>query len=248
MQILMIGTVGTLFVVWMITAVRLIILARRTRAVPELVLGMALLLQVALGYPLSVVAQLAGSYAIFVTLAAGVFTNAGMGLIFVFTAKVFHDASRWAWALVGAAGALLAVQVSGHVLSQATAATQAEKLEGLLLWGAGSLALCGFAWGWTAFEALRFHAQLRKRAALGLADPVVANRMLLWGLMGVIAVFAVVVDTGLLYGGGTVGREVLLPLVTALCGLAVSVCMILAFWPPAAYLAFLRGGSTAARA
>jgi len=29
---------------------------------------------------------------------------------------------------------------------------------------------------------------------------------------------------------------------TAAAGLLVSVCMILAFWPPAAYLDFVRGG------
>ena len=40
----------------------------------------------------------------------------------------------------------------------------------------------------------------------------------------------------------------MLPTVTATAGLLVSVCMILAFWPPAAYLAFVRGQPAAARA
>lgn len=35
--------------------------------------------------------------------------------------------------------------------------------------------------GWSMFEALRYHGILRKRLALGLADPVVTNRFLLWG-------------------------------------------------------------------
>lgn len=244
----MLIAVGTLFVVWIVTGVRLMLLARRTRGLPEFLLGLGLLLQAGIGYPLSVVAQAAPDYALLASALGALFSNAGMGCMIIFTARVFHDASRWAWTVVGAAGALLAVQAAGHVIGQATATTPEEKLNAILFWGAGSLALSGLAWGWTAFEALRFHALLRRRATLGLADPVVANRMLLWGLMGCCAVGAVIIDTLLLYSGAQVAREVMLPTVTATAGLLVSVCMILAFWPPAAYLAFVRGQPAAARA
>jgi uncharacterized protein YaiI (UPF0178 family) len=208
MQIPMLVAVGTLFVVWIVTGVRLVRLARRTRALPEFLLGLSLLLQAGLGYPLSVVAQSAGRYELLLILVSALCTNTGMGLLYAFTARVFHDASRWAWALVGAAGALLAVQLAGHVLGQAAATTPEAKLSSILLWGAGSLALSGLSGGWTAFEALRFHALLRKRAALGLADPVVANRMLLWGLMGCCALAAVLIDAVLLYSGRPAGERV----------------------------------------
>ena len=36
--------------------------------------------------------------------------------------------------------------------------------------------------GWASFEALSHHSRLRRRIALGLADPVAANRLLLWAL------------------------------------------------------------------
>jgi hypothetical protein len=245
MQILMLLAVGTLFVVWIVTGVRLMLLARRTRALPEFLLGLALLLQAGVGYPLSVVGQSAGAFAIVAIALGAVCNNTGMGLMAVFTARVFHDTARWAWALVGAMGALLAIQAVGYAVGQAGASSAEEKLQVTLFWGAGSLALCGLTWAWTAFEALRFHALLRRRVALGLADPVVANRMLLWGLMGCCALSAVVIDTLLLYSGGQVAREVLLPMVTAAAGLLVSVFMILAFWPPAAYLAFVRGSRPA---
>ena len=246
MFVLMGAAVGTLFAVWIVTGLRLVALARRTRAAPELLLGLALLLQAGLGYPLSVVSQFAGDYALLLTCVAGVFSNGGMGFLYVFTARVFHDSSRWAWAAVGAAGALLVVQATGNGIAQAAAVTQEEKLAVILHWGAGSLALSGAAWGWTAWEALRYHGLLRRRVALGLADPVVANRMLLWGLMGAVAVGCVLVDTGLLYSGAPAAREVLLPLITALSGLLVSGCMVLAFWPPAAYLARVRGAAARA--
>lgn len=240
--------VGTLFAVWIVTGVRMIVLSRRTRGLPELLLGTSLLLQAGLGYPLSVVSQFAGDYALLLTCVSATFNNTGMGFLYVFTARVFHDSSRWAWVVVGAAGALLAVQVVGNTLSQAAAASPAEKLTAIMRWGGASLALSGAAWGWAGFEALRYHALLRRRVALGLADPVVANRMLLWGLMGGVAFGCVVVDTLLLYSGIPRARDVLLPLVTAVAGLVVSACMILAFWPPEAYLARVRGGREPARA
>jgi len=80
--------------------------------------------------------------------------------------------------------------------------------------------------------------------ALGLADPVVANRMLLWGSMGAIALGCVAIDAVLLYTAGEIGRTVIIPLVTAIAGLLVSACMILAFWPPPAYLARVRSART----
>jgi hypothetical protein len=162
-----------------------------------------------------------------------------MALLYAFTVRVFRDDARWAWAVFGAATALLVIQGCGHVWSQ-LGDDPTARARAILVWGAGSLALSGIAWGWTAFEALRFHALLRRRVALGLADPVVANRMLLWGSMGAIAFACVVVDAVLLYGAGEMGRTVLIPLVTAIAGLLVSACMILAFWPPAAYLARIR--------
>ena len=244
MMIAMAAAVGTLFVVWIVTGVRLIRLARQTQRSPELLLGLALLLQAGIGYPISVLAPYAGDAAPFVWLVSSSCSNGGMGLLFAFTALVFHDRSRWAWMIVGAGAALLIIQTAGHVITQSDP-DETARAGALLVWGAGSLTLSGLSWGWTGFEALRYHARLRKRAALGLADPVVVNRMLLWGLMGTIALSCVLIDAALLYLAGAVGRSLLLPLVTATAGLLVSACMILAFWPPPAYLAWLRGRASA---
>src|SRR5262245_26634874 len=183
MMIAMGLAVGTLFVVWIVTGIRMMRLARRTGRSPELLLGLGLLLQAGIGYPISVVAPYAGAALPLLWFLSSSCTNTGMGLLFAFTAHVFHDRARWAWMIVGAGSALLLVQTIGHVTTQSSA-DPAVRAEGLLFWGAGSLFLSGFSWGWTGFEALRYHDRLRKRAALGLADPVVVNRMLLWGMMG----------------------------------------------------------------
>jgi len=60
-----------------------------------------------------------------------------------------------------------------------------------------------------------------------------------------VAVGCVAVDAALFYSGTPRGREIYIPLVTAISGLLVSLCTILAFWPPAAYLARVRGDSAA---
>jgi hypothetical protein len=40
---------------------------------------------------------------------------------------------------------------------------------------------CGIGFGWAGAEALLYWSKLRRREVVGLADPVVVNRFLLWG-------------------------------------------------------------------
>lgn len=240
MQILMLASVVALFVVWNVVGVRMLLLARRTRGFPEFALGLGLLLQAGLGYPLSVVAQFSGAWETEIAALSSLFMNPGCLLIVTFTAHVFHPRSRLAWAAVGAAAALLAVHGVGSAAGHAAADTPAARDAAMRFWGVWILAVTGAAWGWTGVESLRYHARLRKRARLGMVDPVVRNRMALWGAMGVIAFATVVLDTLLLLSGDETARKLLLPLATSLSGLAISVCLALAFMPPRAYLAALR--------
>lgn len=109
MVLLMGAAVATLCGVWIVTGLRLVALARRSRALPELLLGLALLLQAGLGFPLSVVAQFPIAYALPIGVAASLCNNTGIALLYAFTARVFRAESRWAWAAVGTAGLLLAM-------------------------------------------------------------------------------------------------------------------------------------------
>lgn len=248
MKILMAASVLALFLVWIVVGARLLLLARRTRGFPEFALGLALLLQAGLGYPLSVLAQYAGGLETEIAALSSVFMNSGCLLIYVFTAQVFHPRSRLAWAAVGAAGALLAVHGVGSALANAAATTPDERMAAIQAWAVWIFALTGAAWGWTGLESLRHFLRLRKRARLGLVDPVVRNRMGLWAAMGILVVSAVVLDAALLFSGDETAQKVLLPLVTATSGLAVSVLLVLAFLPPRAYLAALRRGTPAPEA
>jgi hypothetical protein len=245
MVLLMGAAVATLCGVWIVTGLRLVALARRSRALPELLLGLALLLQAGIGFPLSVIAQFPVAYALPIGAVASLCNNTGIGLLYAFTARVFRAEASWAWAAVAVAAGLLATQSAGNLLAQADAASHADRMAASLRWAAGSLLLSGSAWCWTATEALRYHAMLRRRAILGLADPAVANRIFLFGLMAAVGVGCVAIDGLLLYSGIPRARDVLLPLVTAVSGLVTSACTLLAFWPPAAYLARVRGGRSA---
>ena len=68
-----------------------------------------------------------------------------------------------------------------------SASIQESLISPLHLFGE-AVRLGGLLWG--SSEALRYYAAMRRRLALGLADPVVTNRFLLWGVAmsaGVIA-------------------------------------------------------------
>jgi hypothetical protein len=93
---------------------------------------------------------------------------------------------------------------------------------------------------WTAFESLRYWSLLRRRLALGLADPVVTNRFLLWGLVGVFSFLSVVGPTLAALAGVDSGESAFMRLTTALAGLVCSAALLLAFTPPEAYTRWLR--------
>jgi predicted membrane chloride channel (bestrophin family) len=92
---------------------------------------------------------------------------------------------------------------------------------------------------WSAAEALHRHHLARRRLALGLAEPVVVDRLLLWGIFGLAATGIVGANAlGVLLGENlSTSPIVLLPM--AVLGLAASAAVYLAFLPPAAYLRWI---------
>ena len=97
-----------------------------------------------------------------------------------------------------------------------------------------------FAFVWAAWEALAYYARMRRRERLGLADPVVANRVWLWAMSGVAATLLLVTVSWLAWRGALVLHDPAALLATAAAGLATGVCWYLAFLPPDAYLAWLQ--------
>jgi hypothetical protein len=92
-----------------------------------------------------------------------------------------------------------------------------------------------------AVECLRYRAIMRRRLALGLADPVVVNRFALWALVSIGSVVINTVGTvmGVQAGGNALDDE-LLVIVTGSIGMIDSVGIYLAFLPPRRYEAWIR--------
>jgi hypothetical protein len=86
---------------------------------------------------------------------------------------------------------------------------------------------------WAALEAFRQYGMLRRRAALGLGDPIVANQILLWGIAGVLSM-----SMSVLIGHYTINLRLSPledPLATALIlsfAVGTSLTMWCAFFPP----------------
>ena len=99
------------------------------------------------------------------------------------------------------------------------------------------MVVLAFAWG--GFEALRYFFLLRRRQALGLADPVVTNRFLLWAIADWTAVVLCGSVASFLLAGKAVLIDPLALCTIALAGTVMSVTWYLTFFPPAAYLRYV---------
>jgi hypothetical protein len=95
--------------------------------------------------------------------------------------------------------------------------------------------------GWAAIEALRFRRAYVKRAQLGLADPVIANRFLLFSIWtSTLALMPLVLLAVTLASGDS--SEAYRARVMVPVGVAGAVCLVsifLTFLPPAAYLRYI---------
>jgi hypothetical protein len=96
--------------------------------------------------------------------------------VYVFNWKTFRAGSPGARALViGAAGVFAAT----WAFQAATGRFVLVVMPGAAFWIERSVFFGGFAWA--AAESFRYHASLRRRLRIGLAEPVVVNRLWLWG-------------------------------------------------------------------
>jgi hypothetical protein len=237
MQLL--GAVGGLSFVLasFVVGLRLLLLARRTRELPEFAVAMALILMGGFGYPLTATARMATVLSEATRIALFVFslflTWVGVVLLAVFNMRVFRPEEAWAKALVvGITLVMLGSFFLECVSPGLHVATFLNQGFGLRLFMSGiAVPLC-----WGTYESLRYWQLLRKRVRLGLADPVVADRMRLWGIALVSACVINISTTvaalfGVDFAVAAVGALVIAPF-----GLLAAGSMWLAFIPPAAYL------------
>ncbi|MCP5060696.1 MAG: hypothetical protein GY937_28700 [bacterium] len=216
----------------------------RERELPPILLGLNLLLAMGLGYVLlsiGVVATelgdgtppgwvaplIAGGYAT---------TTAGLIAALVFTYRVFRPGQPLALAFVSLAsfGMCLGWVITGQSGGFTNPSFRGIGISLLL----GSMLATNF---WVASEPLAYYWRMRRRMRIGLAEPIVVERFLLWGagslaralmiILGPIAEYAIEYTDAA--GGILLAQFVLVA--ASLLGLFTSVAYWLTFYPTEGY-------------
>jgi len=234
---------GAFFVPSLVIGVRLLLLARRTGQIPELLIGITVLGIGPLGYGLSILAFATAARAgiLSATLWGSGFLAVFVGTtaLYLFVWYVFRRQQRWVLWVVLLAIAGLALALMSNILQNSLVNRTSG---GLGFWIGMLLGMIALAW--SSLESLRYWLVMRRRLRLGLAGPVVTNRFLLWGagsgaaFLG-IALLAVMM---VIDGFGAM-RTPIANLIVSLHGLAAAAAMWLVFQPPAAYLRFIENRS-----
>jgi hypothetical protein len=215
---------------------RLLVLARQNRAVPELFLGLSFILAGTVGTPLEVMgmvsAQLKAEPTRVLTLivTGKAFSVIGLTFNVLFTWYVFRRDERWALALMTAVIAAAVVALAGLV-SAGTLSTGVSQAPWFWIEFVTRLAsLC-----WLGLEAGRYYLQMKRRMRLGLADAVVVNRFLLWTFAASFGLLMICTAIPPVLFGRVHPLSHAALILVGVAGLGSSVSYWLAFFPPAAY-------------
>lgn len=225
-------------------SLRLFRLAWRTRRLPEVLVG-AYFLLAPFGISLAIrIGRFVPAYQPTARAVSNLLFTAGGVALLLFAWCVFRPDSRPARALAfGGSAALVAIWLLGFLLgSYASDASFFLLLPAFL------------SYGWVFGESLRYYLLLRRRQRLGLADPVLVNRFLLFAVWtgAVVAITvlglagsALQLASGTFHDGGGLGDPVILA-ITRLLALPIAASLWLVFLAPARYHAWLRARAASA--
>ena len=233
------------FFVALWVGVRLLAQWGRTRQLPELLLGLGVLGIGPVGFGLIMVAAAAGAQnpeaPSFVAGLSALAVSGGASAKAIFNWKIYHPRSRGVAVLSFTMILALGVAVLGDAMKTGFAPAAWTKPGWMLV--RQVLQMSVLFWG--AGEALHWWMRMRRRVRLGLGDPMVASRFLLW------AIGAGMAGAGWLLGmivGFVTGRPRggLPELTFALAGfgLIAAVALWLAFATPEWFKARMRASAT----
>lgn len=236
------GLGGSLYLVaGIMVALRLLVLARRNRGLSELLLGLTFLLSGSIGSCLEVVGMVSAQSGAepaqvgMVLMIGKGFGVAGMVCFAAFIWWVFRRDSRWALLLVSAVVAMAFVSWGGMA---ATGTFSTGESRAPWFWVEFASRLLGQ--GWFGCEAGFYYLRMKRRTKIGLADPVVTNRFLLWTFASFFG--AVLMATAI--PPVVLGRTHVLThaalILFGVAGVAAASCYWLAFFPPESYRQRLR--------
>lgn len=243
MQLVWVGF-AAFFCVSLSVGARLLWLGIRRSEMPALLIGVGVLGIGPVGFGLQACAlALSKSAAAEGLASAGAAALAlGVWAKLLFNWTVYRPGSRIALAFTS----LLAAAVAAQLLAQPLGGSFLEAAQNITMAAArGALQVAALGWG--AAEALLYWGRMRRRERLGLADPVLTNRFLLWGVSAGSAALgtAIGVVHSLVTGVASLESPPILASASA-HGLVAAVGMWLAFIPPRAYLRWVAGSRAAA--
>ena len=215
--------------------IKLLLLARRTRQLPEFLVGLGCALIGLLGYPLAMGSGFGRGAVSAVHLgvwgAGVVLMDAGLACLYAFNAHVFRPGSRWAIGLVALLTAANAVSGIGALSAMRGAPPDALSFQVTAGWIVVGQISSGVGFAWVGIEAWLQLAMARRRQALGMADGVVGNRFLAWVIFAISALGMNAVNSAALVAGVSSVDSVPVQAAMSVLGLTASACMYLAFLP-----------------
>jgi hypothetical protein len=229
-------------------SIRLLRLAARTRKAPELAMGLycalvttgSLLYAIAFRGGFGVESEAARWLSAAFTLCIGL----GAFALAVGVWRIFLPGERWMTLVVTAAGLWIG---AGWLLCilPGVPVTLGDVTPANALFLTGRLAVYGVG----AFQAFRYARMLQRRAALGLADPLAAHQIRLWGAAWIlVAVVGSSTFLVMLVAGREAFAGVLVPSFISGVNASAWICTWLAFFPPVAYQRWAAGARARAAA
>jgi hypothetical protein len=229
-----------------VVSIRLLVLAHRTRGLPELLLGLTFLLSGAIGSCLEVAGMVSAQLQAepgqvgMLLMIGKCFAAAGVACFVLFIWWVFHRDQRWALVPATAVIAMALVALAGMAAAGTLSSGVSQAPWFWIEFVSRFATQC-----WLGLEAGRYYLRMKRRMKLNLADPVVTNRFLLW----TIAAFFGAVLMATVLAPAVFGRTHLLShaalVVFGVSGAAAAACYWLAFFPPEAYRQLLRARAAA---
>jgi len=235
----MLGAVGLIaFAVSSLAiGVRLLMLGRRTRGIPELAIGLGFVIGCVAGYvPETIVLStdfMSPEREATVLAVTQVAIRLAAVSVLVFTHYVFRSREAWAKGFA----VLVIVALATSWLAFPYTRIYAENSRDLFWYDLFAVAR-SLTVAWGAAESLVYYVKSRRRMRLGLAEALVTNRFLLWGI-GLASLTLLMASTLLASAMGVDPAVSGWVLAESFAGLVGASTLWLTFFPSKAYKAFV---------